>query len=335
MHYRILGRTGIHVSPFALGTMNFGSLFNTDRDDSIRLIRRALDADINFIDTSDVYSNGESEEIIGSAIKGRRDDVVLATKFSNPMGDKPNQQGASRRWIMKAVEASLRRLDTDYIDLYQYHRPDVDTDMEETLSALNDLVHAGKIRALGTSRQSAAEIVEAQWISERRNLERVRCEQPTYSILNRGIERDVLPVTERYGMGTIVFSPLAQGMLTGRVRKGKQSELTRSGPHFAHLEDENRLDIVEQLIALATEADISLTHMATAFVLAHPGVTSAIIGPRTIEQLDDLIAGADVALSNEILDRIDAIVPPGTDVGQLQMAYTPPALTNSILRRRP
>jgi len=334
MQYRTLGRTGIHVSPFALGTMNFGTQFNTAPDESIRLIQRALDAGINFLDTSDVYSRGESEEIVGAAISGRRDDVVLATKFSNPMGDDLNRQGASRRWIMQAVEASLRRLGTDYIDLYQYHRPDVDTDMEETLSALNDLVHAGKIRAIGTSRQSAAEIVEAQWISERRSFERVRCEQPTYSILNRGIERDVLPVTERYGMGTIVFSPLAQGMLTGRVRKGKRSELTRSGAYFAHLEDENRLNVVEKLIPLAEEAGISLTHMATAFVLAHRGVTSAIIGPRTSDQLDDLVAGAEVVLTADVLDRIDAIVPPGTDVGQLQMAYTPPALTNSIARRR-
>jgi len=335
MRYRSLGRTGIQVSPYALGTMNFGQMANADHDDAIRIIRRALEGGINLIDTADVYSVGEAEEIIARAIEGRRDDVVLATKFSNPMGQDPNQRGGSRRWIMTAVEGSLRRLRTDHIDLYQYHRPDTDTDLEETLSALSDLVRSGKVRAIGTSRQPAADIVEAQWIAERRGLERVRCEQPTYSILNRAIERDVLPVTERYGMGTIVFSPLAQGMLTGRLRKGQQSALTRSGPYFEHFRDERRIDAVEQLVPLAEKAGMSLTHMALAFVVAHPGVTAAIIGPRTLEQLDDLLAGADVALGDEILDRIDEIVPPGTDIGQLQMAWNPPSLTTPALRRRP
>jgi aryl-alcohol dehydrogenase-like predicted oxidoreductase len=335
VHYRPLGRTGIQVSPYALGAMNFGAMANADHDDAIRIIHRALDGGVNLIDTADVYSLGESEEIVGKALQGRRDDVVLATKFSNPMGDGPNRRGGSRRWIMKSVEDSLRRLQTDYIDLYQYHRPDVETDIEETLSALSDLVHSGKVRAIGTSKQPAADIVEAQWIAERRGFERIRCEQPNYSILNRGIERDVLPVTQRYGMGTIVWSPLAQGMLTGRVRKGKQSELTRSGAYFAHLQDERRLDIVEELLPLADEAGMSLTHLAVAFVIAHPGVTAALLGPRTIEQLDDLLAGAEVLLSDEILDRIDAIVPPGTDVGRLEMAYSPPAVTDARLRRRP
>jgi aryl-alcohol dehydrogenase-like predicted oxidoreductase len=335
MHYRTLGRTGIQISPYALGAMNFGAMSNADHDDSIRIIHRALDAGINLIDTADVYSRGESEEIVGKAVKGRRDDVVLATKFSNPMGEAPNQRGASRRWIMNAAEDSLRRLQTDYIDLYQYHRPDAETDIEETLSALSDLVHSGKVRTIGTSKLPAADIVEAHWVAERRNFERFRCEQPNYSILNRGIEREVLPVTERYGMGTIVWSPLAQGMLTGRVRKGRQSELTRRGAYYAHLSDERRLDVVEQLIPIADEAGLPLTHLAMAFVIAHPGVTAALLGPRTMEQLDDLLAGADVMLSDEVLDRIDQIVPPGTDVGQLQMAYNPPAVANPTLRRRP
>jgi aryl-alcohol dehydrogenase-like predicted oxidoreductase len=335
MRYRTLGRTGIQVSPYALGAMNFGAMGNADHDDSIRIIHRALDAGVNLIDTADVYSRGESEEIVGRALKGRRDDVVLATKFSNPMGEAPNQRGASRRWIMKAAEDSLRRLQTDYIDLYQYHRPDAETDIEETLSALSDLVHSGKVRAIGTSKLPAADIVEAQWAAERRGFERFRCEQPNYSVLNRGIEREVLPVTERYGMGTIVWSPLAQGMLTGRVRKGRPSELTRSGAYYAHLSDERRLDVVEQLIPLADQAGLSLTHLAMAFVIAHPGVTAALLGPRTLQQLDDLLAGAEVVLSDEILDRIDAIVPPGTDVGQLQMAYNPPAVVTPTLRRRP
>jgi aryl-alcohol dehydrogenase-like predicted oxidoreductase len=335
MHYRALGRTGIQVSPCALGTMNFGAMFNTGREDSIRLVHRALDAGINLIDTADVYSRGESEEIVGEAIKDRRDDVVLATKFSNPMGDTPNQRGGSRRWIMKAAEGSLRRLCTDYIDLYQYHYFDAATDLEETLSALSDLVRSGKVRAIGTSKLPAADIVEAQWVSERRGLERFRCEPPTYSLLNRSIERDVLPVTERYGIGTIVYSPLAQGMLTGRVRRGQQSGLTRSGDYFAHFQDERRIDAVERLIPIAGAAGMSLTHMAMAFVIAHPGVTAALLGPRTTDQLEDLLTGADIALSDEILDHIDQIVPPGTDVGQLQMVYNPPAVLNQASRRRP
>ena len=226
-------------------------------------------------------------------------------------------------------------MQTDHIDLYQYHYYDITTDVEETLSALSDLMRSGKVRAIGTSKLPAADIVEAQWAAERRGLERFRCEQPTYSILNRGIERDVLPVTQRYGMSTIVYSPLAQGLLTGRVRKGQTSELTRGGAYFAHLSDERRVDVVEQLIPLAEEAGISLTHLAMAFVIAHPGVTTALMGPRTMQQLDDLLAGAEVVLSDEPLDRIDAIVAPGSDVGQLQTAYHPPAVTTPALRRRP
>jgi aryl-alcohol dehydrogenase-like predicted oxidoreductase len=335
MRYRTLGRTGIQVSSYALGAMNFGAMANGDQEESARIIRTALDAGINLIDTADVYSRGESEQIVGEAIKGRRDEVVLATKFSNPMGESPNQRGGSRRWITRAAEDSLRRLDTDYIDLYQYHYPDDTTDIEETLSALTDLVRSGKVRAIGTSKQPAAGIVESQWVSERRGFERFRCEQPHYSILNRGIEREILPATQRYGMGTIVWSPLAQGLLTGRVRKGQQSTLTRQGPYFAHLSDERRIDAVEALILVAQQAGISLTHLAMAFAIAHPGVTAAILGPRTIEQLDDLLAGANVWLSDDVLDQIDSIVPPGTDVGELQMGYHPTALTVPHLRRRP
>ena len=261
--------------------------------------------------------------------------MLLATKFSNPMGDSPNMRGGSRRWITTAVEGSLRRLGTDYIDLYQYHYYDDTTDLDETLSTLSDLVRSGKVRVIGTSKLPAADIVEAQWVSERRGFERFRCEQPTYSILNRGIERDVLPVTQRYGMGTIVYSPLAQGMLTGRVRKGRPSALTRGGAYFAHLADDARLEVVEQLVPLAEQAGMPLTHLAVAFVLAHPGVTAALIGPRTVEQLDDLLAGSDVLMDDDLLDRIDAIVAPGTDVGRLQMAYDPPTITQAALRRRP
>ena len=315
MHYRTLGRTGIKVSPFALGAMMFGlPPGNPDHDDSIRIIRKALDAGINFVDTADRYSGGESEEIVGKALKGRRDDVVLATKVNGPMGDDPNQRGNSRRWIMTEVESSLRRLQTDYIDLYQIHRPDPDTDIEETLSALSDLIHSGKVRAIGSSTMPASDMVEAQWVAERRGLERFRTEQPPYSILNRGIEAEVLPIAQRYGMGTLVWSPLAKGMLSGRIRKGQQTDLRRAAI-LTSFSDQARLDAVEQIIPVAEKAGLRMTHLAMAFAIAHPGVTSALIGPRTMEQLDDLLAGIDVTLSDDILDRIDEIVPPGTDVG--------------------
>jgi len=333
MKYRTLGRTGIKVSPYALGALALGtSVGNPDHDDSARIIHKALDAGINFIDTSDAY--GDSEVAVGKALKGRRDRVVLATKFSRPTGEDPNQQGASRRWIMTAVENSLRRLQTDHIDLYQIHRPDPDTDIEETLSALSDLIHSGKVRAIGSSTMPASDIIEAQWAAERRGLERLRTEQPPYSILNRGIEREVLPVAQRYGMGILVWGPLAQGMLTGRIRKGQQTDLRRAA-FFKVFSDEHRLDAVEKLIALAEEAGLPMTHLALAFAVAHPGVTSAIIGPHTMEQLDDLLASAEVTLTDEILDQIDEIVPPGTDAGQLDQAYLPPAVLNSSLRRRP
>jgi aryl-alcohol dehydrogenase-like predicted oxidoreductase len=335
MHYRTLGRTGIQVSPYALGAMMFGPFGNPDHEDSIRIIHKALDAGINFVDTADRYSAGESEEIVGQALKGRRDDVVLATKVNGPMGEDPNQRGNSRRWIMAEVEHSLRRLQTDHIDLYQIHRPDPGTDIEETLSALSDLIHSGKVRAIGSSTMPASDIVEAQWVAERRGLERFRTEQPPYSILNRGIESEVLPVAQRYGMGTLVWSPLAKGMLTGRIRKDQPTDLRRAAM-MTSFSDESRLDAVEQIIPLARAAGLPVTHLAMAFAIAHPGVTSAIIGPRTTEQLDDLLAGVDVTLTDEILDRIDEIVPPGTDVGAPdQSAYLPPALQRAPLRRRP
>ncbi|MEV0315033.1 aldo/keto reductase [Nonomuraea fuscirosea] len=343
MQYRTLGGTGIQVSPYALGAMMFGGAGNPDHDDSIKIIHRALDAGINFVDTADMYSNGESEEIVGKALKGRRDEVVLATKARfpvnfNPRGGTafvPNQSGASRRWLIRALEDSLRRLGTDYIDLYQIHQPDPDTDMEETLSALTDLVRAGKVRAFGTSSMPASDIVRAHWTAERRGLLRPRTEQPPYSILNRGIEREVLPAVQEFGMGTLVWSPLAGGLLTGRYRKNRQSTAHRAQFGFRHLQDERRLDAVERLIPLAEEAGMSLNHLAMAFVIAHPGVTSAIIGPRTMEHLDSSLAGLDVTLTDDVLDRIDEIVPPGTDIGRLDMAYDTPAVLRPGLRRRP
>jgi aryl-alcohol dehydrogenase-like predicted oxidoreductase len=335
MKYRTLGRTGIAVSPYCLGAMMFGALGNPDHDDSIRIIHRALDAGINFVDTADVYSHGESEEIVGKALEGRRDDVVLASKMHYPMGDDPNHRGNSRRWIITAVENSLRRLRTDHLDLYQVHRPDPTVDVEDTLSALSDLIHSGKVRAIGASSFPASEIVEAQWVAERRGLERFRTEQPPYSIVNRGIEREVLPVCRRYGMGTLVWSPLGQGLLTGRFRKGQQIDTHRSGGMPQHFADERKLDVVEGLIPLAEKAGLPMTHLAMAFAIAHPGVTSAIIGPRTMAQLDDLLAGVEVTLDDEVLDRIDEIAPPGTDAGLNDVAYAPPAVSNVGLRRRP
>ncbi|GAB3461922.1 aldo/keto reductase [Streptomonospora sediminis] len=337
MQYRTLGRTGIKVSPYALGALMLGApIGNSDHDDSIKMIHKALDAGINLIDTADAYSRGTSEEVVGKALAGRRDSVVLATKFGLPMGDEPNQRGTSRRWITTAVENSLRRLGTDYIDLYQIQRPDPDTDIEETLSALTDLIRSGKVRAIGTSTTPASDIVEAQWTAERRGLERFHTEQPPYSILNRGIESEVLPTAQRHGMGTLVWGPLAQGMLTGRVRRGQESDLVRASmSFFTVFGNELRLDAVERLIPLAEEAGMPMTHLAMAFAIAHPGVTSALLGARTMEQLDDLLAGLDVTLTDEILDRIDEIVPPGTDAGALDQRYQPPALLQPGLRRRP
>ncbi|MFI6345521.1 aldo/keto reductase [Streptomyces sp. NPDC050560] len=334
MQYRTLGRTGIRVSPYALGTLMFATSMGNDPRDSIRIIHRALDAGINLVDTADAYA--DSEDIVGRALEGRRDDVVLATKFGRPRpGDQDaNRRGGARRWIVTAVEESLRRLRTDHIDLYQLHRPDPDTDIEETLSALTDLIRSGKVRAIGASGTPACDIVEAQWVAERRGLARFHTEQPVYSLLNRGIERDVLPTAQRFGMGTLVWGPLGQGLLTGRVRRNAPNPLRRSGM-VRHMEDERRLDTVERLIPLAAEAGLPMTHLAMAFTIAHPGVTSALIGPRTMEHLDDLLAGLDVALGDDVLDRVDEIVPPGTDIGVLDQAHLPPALEVPGLRRRP
>ncbi|MFG1643987.1 aldo/keto reductase [Amycolatopsis sp. NPDC049252] len=337
MQTRPLGRTGIQVSTYALGTMMFGPYGNPDPDDCVRVVHRALDGGITVIDTADVYGgDGESEKIVGKALRGRRDDVVLATKFNGPMGSDPNRRGSSRRWIVTAVEGSLRRLGVDHIDLYQAHHPEPGTDVEETLGALTDLLRAGKIRAIGHSNLPASDIVEAQWVAEKRGLARFRSEQPHYSILNRGIEREVLPVCERYGLGVLVWSPLAMGLLAGRLRKGNAETASAGRLHWArrHMTDERKLDAVEALAGIAGQAGLSLPRLALGFVTAHPAVTSAIIGPRTPQQLDDLLAGADTMLDDDVLDRIDEVVAPGTDVGPIDVAYVPPALARPRLRRR-
>jgi aryl-alcohol dehydrogenase-like predicted oxidoreductase len=333
VQYRTLGRTGIKVTPYALGAMMLGALGNPDRREGIAIVHRALDAGINFVDTADRY--GDSEEVVGEALRGRRDEVVVATKFWGPVDEDVNHRGASRRWIMEAVERSLRRLQTDYIDLYQLHRPDPDTDIDETLSALTDLVRQGKVRAIGTSSMRGSEIVEAQWMSERRGFERFRTEQPNYSMLDREIEREILPVAERYGMGVLVYSPLAGGALTGRYRAGHANDNFRSTKTgMRHFRDERRLAAVEELIALSDEVGVKLTHLAMAFVIAHPGVTSAIAGPRTIEQLEDTLAGVNIVLADEVLDRIDEIVPPGESIGAMDMVYRGSEVGDKTMRRR-
>ncbi|QBI52325.1 aldo/keto reductase [Streptomonospora litoralis] len=338
MDYAPLGRTGVRVSPLTLGAMNFGSWANTDHDDGVRIIHRALDAGINVIDTADVYSAGESEEIVGKALAGRRDDVVLATKAHMPMGESPNMAGNSRRWLVREVENSLRRLNTDHIDLYQIHRPDPDCDIDETLGALTDLVRDGKIRYAGCSTFPAHEIVEAHWVAERRGRERFVTEQPPYSILARGIEADVLPVTRSYGMGVLPWSPLAGGWLSGKYRKGAKVE----SPRMDRLPDRYdpdrpqnaaKLEAVEQLVRLAEDNGLTLVELALAFVLEHPAVSSAIIGPRTMEQLESQLSAADIRLSTEVLDRIDEIVPPGSNLNPADAGWTPPALQAAARRR--
>jgi aryl-alcohol dehydrogenase-like predicted oxidoreductase len=341
VEYRQLGRTGVTVSPLCLGTMMFGAWGNPDHDESIRIIHRALDAGINFVDTADVYSSGESEEIVGKALAGgRRDHVVLATKVHGRMGDDPNEQGNSRRWIMQAVDRSLRRLGTDWIDLYQVHRPEPATDVDETLGALTDLVRAGKVRYFGSSTFPAHAIVEAQWTAKRRGRERFACEQPPYSILVRGVEADVLPVCQGYGMGVIPWSPLAGGWLSGRYRKGSdapQSSRAERIPQRFDLslpENQRKLEAADRLAALAEEAGISLIHMALAFVLEHPAVTAPIIGPRTMEQLESQLGATEIELDGELLDRIDEIVPPGRNLNPVDAGYSPPSLEARARRRR-
>jgi aryl-alcohol dehydrogenase-like predicted oxidoreductase len=342
MQQRILGGTGVSVSEFAFGAMMLGKIGNPDHDEGVRIIHRALDAGINLVDTADGYSDGESEEIVGKALEGRRDDVVLATKVHFPMGDDPNHRGNSRRWIVREVENSLRRLRTDRIDLYQIHRPDAGTDIDETLGALTDLVRAGKVLAVGSSTFPAEHIVEAQWVSERRGHVRFRTEQPPYSILARGIEAAVLPTAQKYGMGVLTWGPLATGWLSGRYTSTR--DVATRGEGRAALEahrfdtslPENaaKLAAVTELAKLAADAGLTLPHLALAFVLSHPAVTSVLIGPRTMDQLESLLTGAGTVLPADVLDRIDEIVPPGTDLNKADSYYTPPALTDASLRRR-
>jgi aryl-alcohol dehydrogenase-like predicted oxidoreductase len=340
MEQRTLANTGVHVSPLCLGAMMFGAWGEQDHDESIRIIHRALDAGINFIDTADVYSRGESEQIVGKALSGgKRDNVVLATKFHGTMGDDPNEAGNSRRWIMREVDASLRRLQTDWIDLYQVHRWDPWTDHEETLGVLTDLVAQGKVRYIGSSTYPAAQIVRAQWVARERGLQRFVCEQPPYSMLVRGIEADVLPTCKQHDRGTIVWSPLAGGWLSGRWRKGaadltsRRSAMIPGRYDLSLLANQAKLEAADSLAQLAEQSGMSLIHLALAFTISHPAVTAAIIGPRTMEQLESQLGAADVQLDSDVLDRIDEIVPPGVTLNPTDAGWTNPALSAAARRR--
>jgi aryl-alcohol dehydrogenase-like predicted oxidoreductase len=340
MEYRALGRTGVRVSPLCLGAMMFGAWGNPDHEDSIKIIHCALDAGINFIDTADVYSQGESEQILGKALAGgRRDDVILATKVHGPMGEDPNRRGNSRRWIIAEVEASLRRLQTDWIDLYQIHRPVPDTDIEETLGALDDLVTQGKVRYTGSSTFPASQIVEAQWTAREHRLTRFVCEQPPYSLLVRGVEADVLPTCARHGMGVIPWSPLAGGWLSGQWRKhaavpsSTRAERLPDRYDLSLPANQRKLEAADALGALADEAGMPLIHLAIAFVINHPAVASAILGPRTMDQFTSQLGAADLVLDEALLDRIDEIVPPGTNINPADAGWDNPALQPAARRR--
>ncbi|HEX3593149.1 MAG TPA: aldo/keto reductase [Pseudonocardiaceae bacterium] len=342
MRYRPLGGTGMKVSTHCLGTMMLGAIGNPDHDDCVRIVHAALDQGINFVDTADMYSDGESEVIVGKALRGKRDDVVLATKVHFPMGDDVNHSGNSRRWIVTEVEHSLRRLGTDWIDLYQIHRPDEMTDVEETLAVLTDLVRQGKIRAFGCSTFPAEQIVESHRVAEQRGLYRFRTEQPPYSMLARGIEADVLPVAQRYGMGVLVWSPLAWGFLSGKFRKNQPVDL-ESGraalrpSRFDPADPANaaQFDAVERFAEIAESIGTTLPELAIAFTVAHPGVTSAIIGPRTMEQFESAARSAELVLDDETLDRIDQVVAPGLNVYDPSATMPPPVLRDPARRRRP
>jgi aryl-alcohol dehydrogenase-like predicted oxidoreductase len=339
MQYRTLGRTGVQVSTLVLGAMNFGGMGRTTLDEATAMVDAALEAGINLIDTADMYSRGESEEMVGKAIAGRRDDIVLATKATMPMGEDRNQRGSSRRWLVTELDNSLRRLGVDHVDLYQIHRWDPTTSDEETLSALTDLQRAGKIRYFGSSTFPAYRIVQAEWAARQNHLGRYVTEQPSYSILQRGIETHVLPVTEQYGLGVLVWSPLASGWLSGAIREGREITTNRSTfmpARFDTTVPSNRakMDAVEQLATVAEEAGLTLIQLALGFVTAHPAVTSAIIGPRTMDHLHSQLAAADTVLSADVLDAIDAIVAPGVDLAAHEKNDTPPALLDAAQRRR-
>lgn len=339
MQYRTLGRTGVQVSTLSLGAMNFGAIGHTTQQDATAIVDAAIEAGVNLIDTADFYSQGESEQMVGRAIAGRRDDVVVATKAFLPMGEERNHRGSSRRWLTTALEGSLSRLGVDHVDLYQVHRWDPTTTDEETLGALTDLQRAGKIRYFGSSTFPAYRIVQGQWTAREHHLGRYVTEQLNYSVLNRGAETDVLPVTEHYGLGVLVWSPLSSGWLSGAVRAGEPITTRRSNamPQRFDLDvpaNRTKLDVVERVAKVAADAGLTMIQLALGFVTTHPGVTSAIIGPRTIEHLESQIAAADTVLSADVLDALDQIVAPGVDLSPDEKIDTRPSITDASLRRR-
>jgi aryl-alcohol dehydrogenase-like predicted oxidoreductase len=338
---RRLGRTGVLVPPLTLGTMNFGRW--ATEDDSIPIIHAAINAGVTVLDTADVYGDGRSEEIVGKAIASssvRREDLFLATKFHGQVGENPQHAGNSRRWIIQAVEDSLRRLGTDYLDLYQAHRPDPHTDLLETLQTLDGLIRAGRIRYYGTSVFPAHQLVEAQWLAEKHGLIAPHTEQLPYSPLVRGSEREVFPVVQKYGVGVISYGPLAAGWLSGKYRVGgEQPESARAdliaGRFDISLErNQRKLAAADALARLAEENGLTLIELAVAFALNHPAISSVIIGPRTAEHLDTYLKAATVELSDEILDRIDQIVDPGTQFLERDTGRDTPSLQSAALRRR-
>lgn len=338
MPLHTLGRTGVQVSRFGLGTMVLGAWGNPDHDDCVRLIHRALDAGINLVDTADVYAFGESEEIVGKALTGgRRDEIVLCTKFHNAMDENPNHRGNSRRWIARAVEDSLRRLDTDWIDVYQIHRPDPSTSIDETVDALTDLVRAGKIRYWGTSTFPADQIVETHWAADRRSVAGPHTEQPPYSILCRSIEAEVLPACRRHGMGVLTWSPLSGGWLTGKYQRDEPAPAgsrAATNPDHFDVGSSPKFEAVEALGAIAADAGLTLTQLSLAWTVEHPAVTSCLLGPRTPDQLDDLLTAASIRLDADTLDAIDGVVAPGINLNPADVSWTSPGLAPDARRRR-
>lgn len=320
MNYRDLGRTGVSVSPLCLGCMMFGA--RTGLDDSCTIIDRAIDAGINFLDTANVYSRGASEEVVGEALQrnGKRDSIVLATKVHGPMDDDdPNAWRTSRRHIIQQCDASLKRLKTDWIDLYQLHRPRPEIAIDETLQALDDLIRAGKVRYIGTSTFAAWQIVESLWVSREMRLNRFVCEQPPYNILDRRIERELLPMARTYSIATIPWSPLAGGLLTGKYRKGQErpEDSRYAVVQFDALQrrySDAALDVVEKLIPIAEAKGVTLSQFALAWVMNREGSTSPIVGPRTLEQLEDNLKALEVEMTEEDFAKVDEIVPPGSMV---------------------
>jgi aryl-alcohol dehydrogenase-like predicted oxidoreductase len=333
MEYRPLGRTGVKVSELCLGCMMFGR--RTEPEDSYRIIDRALDGGINFLDTANVYSRGRSEEITGEALKRnrQRQRIVLATKVHGKMDDAdPNASGNARRHVLEQCEASLRRLQTDYIDLYQIHRPQSDVPIDETLRALDDLVRTGKVRYIGTSTFAAWQAVEALWVAKELGLNRFVCEQPPYNILDRRVERELIPMARTYGYAIIPWSPIAGGLLTGKYTRQNPNppEARYSGaadnPRLAERKTEAIWDVVDGLVPMARARGCTMAQFALAWVGGRPGVTSPIIGPRTMEQLVDNLGAVNVRLTDEDRAAIDRLVPPGDAVSPFYEADFGPHL---------